>query len=256
MPSPKRPTIERLKNWRRVTPTVSSSGGTHSTGASSTLTGSASCRRASTAARSTSRPVTGTSTSSRATDPRSRLAVSWLSTPTALPVSRRRAAANSRMPASTTRTSAPTPRTVAVPMARIDGVITLSRRSEVEEEAGVPREHEVLARAAEERADHHQHGPRHDEDGEGRDGELAVLGLVGGVAVRVGSEDQADQAQAGQHHAGDHGLGGARPLEQVRRDAAGGLAGRCLLGGGTPDALARAGLGGGRVPATLGRLGP
>ncbi len=108
-PKPDRPranemTIDRLKNWRRVTPSVSSSGGTQATGGSATLTGAADSRRASTAARSTSRPVTDRPSSDSSTGPRSRRVVSLLITPSAEPVSRRRAEANSRTPASITRT--------------------------------------------------------------------------------------------------------------------------------------------------------
>jgi hypothetical protein len=112
-PKPARPkanvaTIERLKNCRRVTPMVSSSGGTHATGAlSTTLTGLSASRRATTAASSTSRPVSGAASpvSDSATGPRSRRAVSLLMTPETTSVSRRRAVASSSTPASTTRTS-------------------------------------------------------------------------------------------------------------------------------------------------------
>jgi hypothetical protein len=113
VPSANDTTIDRLKNCRRVTPTVSSSGGTHATGGSATFTGVAASRRASTAARSTSRPLARWSASDSSTGPRSRRVVSLDSTPCAEPVSRRRAEANSSTPASTTRTG--TARRMIVP---------------------------------------------------------------------------------------------------------------------------------------------
>src|SRR5690606_37947521 len=205
-PKPDRPnrndtTIDRLKNWRRVTPRVSSSGGTQATGGrSSTATGADDARRSSAAARSTSRPVTGRSPPDRSTGPRSRRTVSPLSMPWAAPVSRRRAEANSSTPASTTRTG--TAMRMIVP-----GLMVWSfLRSQLEEQAFVPGEHEVLLGAAEERTDQHEHRPRHEEDREQRDRELAVLRLVRRVAVNVGGQDQADETDAGQRHAGDHGV--------------------------------------------------
>ena len=53
---------ERLKNWRRVTPRVSASGGVHGAGAADRA-GSTAVERSATAARSTSRPVTAGSSS-------------------------------------------------------------------------------------------------------------------------------------------------------------------------------------------------
>ena len=61
-PNPARPaevkaTSPRLKNWRRVTPIVSGSGGTYGTGALGATFSSSAERSAATAASSTSRPV-------------------------------------------------------------------------------------------------------------------------------------------------------------------------------------------------------
>src|SRR5829696_1319611 len=214
-PKPDRPkantvTIDRLKNCRRVKPIVSSSGGTQATGArSSSLTGADSARRATTAARSTWRPLTRASASGRASSSpvtgrdrsrsRSRRAVSRLSVPVATPVSRRRDAANSSRPAARTSSGTAMARMVTV-------LMTLPRRSQLEEEAGVPREHEVLAGSPEERADHHEHRPEHEEDGEEGDRELTVLRLVGRVAVGVRRQDEPDEPQPRDRHAGDHGV--------------------------------------------------
>src|SRR5262245_38791183 len=193
-------TIDRLKNWRRITPMVSASGGTQATGGSTGLTGSSSWRRAATAARSTSRPVTGASSESLSwTGPRSRRLVSWLMTPEAASVSRRRAAAKRRIPARTTSTGTAMAMIVERLMVSFSG-------SQIEEQPGVPREPEVLARAPEERADEDQHRPTEHEQGEQRDGELAVCGLVGRIAVDARRQYQPDQAELGQRHARDHGV--------------------------------------------------
>src|SRR5499426_2243833 len=213
-------TMDRLKNWRRVTPSVSSSGGTQATGGGAdTLTGLAASRRAATAASSTSRPVAAGSSpcSDSATGPRSRRAVSLDITPATLSVSRRRAVANSSTPAARTSNG--------IAMARIVVVLMCGTpRSQVEEEAGVPGEHEVLAGTPEERAQHDQHRPRHQEDREQGDGVLAVFGLLGRVAVDEGGQDQADEPDARQGHARHHGVEHGEQLLQAQ-EVPGGLGG-------------------------------
>src|SRR6056297_1225338 len=76
--------------------------------------------------------------------------------------------------------------------------------SQFEEQTFDPGQDEVETRASEERADQHKHRPEHEEHRHQARHELAVLGLVGGVAVEERGQDECDQADAGKRHAGHH----------------------------------------------------
>src|SRR3954454_14228023 len=198
-PKPERPTlinvtVERLKNWRRVNPMVSASGGVQGAGAADRA-GSRAVERSATAARSISRPVTEGSSTAAGTARRSRRRVSRDSEPAPRRTSPRRAAVTKAMAARTT--------TAAMTMA-ITAVELICGTSEIEEDAVAPREGEVETRAAEERADDHEHGPEHEEDGEESDGELPVLRLVARIAIDIRRQHEGEQAHAGDGHARHH----------------------------------------------------
>ena len=111
-PKPARPaevnaTMLRLKNWRRVTPMVSGSGGTYGAGSFGSAFSSAPGDCAATAASSTSRPVGagGTSISSWPRPERSRWRVSRESAPSPRRESWRRAVTTNTATASSTSTA-------------------------------------------------------------------------------------------------------------------------------------------------------
>src|SRR3954467_14036328 len=190
-PAPVSDTVARFKNCRRLTPSASSSGGTHTAG-SDVDAATRPVTRASLTARSTERPVCAAGRSMSASLSRRR--VSRLSAP-APRTSARRAAVTSTMPANRMRT------TTAMEMISA-GLI--GGTSQVEEQAVAPRQCEVEARTSEERTDDDEHRPEHDVHGHDRDRELAILWLVGWVLVDVRSKDQQDQADTGKRDAGDH----------------------------------------------------
>src|SRR4051794_18426293 len=197
----------RLRNRRRGTPTSSGSGGTHGASAPelALTTAPPGSRRSRATPFSTSRPVVagaaGSTVRPSAARRLSRLRVSRLSSPTASPVSRRRATPAKSTTASTARTATPIP--MMAPLL-IASPCPLWSSSQVEEEPFPPGEGEVEARATEEHADHHQHGPEHEEHGHEGDRKLAVLGLVARVAVGVRRQHEREQADARDRHARDH----------------------------------------------------
>src|SRR5699024_6110682 len=101
-------------------------------------------------------------------------------------------------PAATTSTGMAMRRTVLVSIR--------PRSSQMEVGIVAPREDEVVALSPEERAGQDKDGPHHQEDGEQRYDELAVLRLRRGVAVRVGRQDEADQRNSGDRDTGHHGV--------------------------------------------------
>src|SRR5688500_14920392 len=201
MPAAISETEARLKNWRLLTPIASGSGGIHGVRPVSLSIGTkAPPVRATTPSASASAAVRATGAAGGGVAARasaSRRSVSLLSAPAPRTSDRRARVTNASAPSTTT--TAP-PRT----MAAVVLMTPPSPGSQLEEQAVAPRQDEVEAGTAEERADHHERRPEHDVHGHQRGRELAVLGLVGRVLVDVGGEDQHDQADAGNRDAGDH----------------------------------------------------
>ncbi len=153
-PRPIMPTRLRLKNWRRLTPRAIGSGATNgSSGADSTVTTSS--ERAAAAAASTSRPVGADELCPASTGlALSRFRVSR-ERPEALRSRRFEALTNTTAARTTSSTTA-----MATPMVSSCGPSGErsgngdARRSQLEEDARVPREDEVETRTSEERSDH------------------------------------------------------------------------------------------------------
>src|SRR5438309_3145921 len=182
-PMPKSWTMPRLRNWRRVTPSVSGSSGTRRAGGAGggASTTARSCSRSSTAARSTSRPVRRAAIAGSASSgaSRSRRRVSRVSSPTAVRRSRRAAVVSPTVTSIKSATGTAMATTVPADISRPPSEAS-EDESQIEDvvDPALPGEDEVEAGAPEERADDHEHGPEHHEHEHHRDGELAVLRLV------------------------------------------------------------------------------
>src|SRR3954451_20381060 len=164
-PRTKAPTMPRLRNWRRVTPSVSGSiGGSIGSWASVVVAGRAPrCSTSVFARRSISRPLgtapAPTSTSAADSSLRSFWMVSRERRPVARSMSRRR-------PVVSTMTNArKMAATIAMAM-MVDELMVRGNDLQVEEEPVTPGQREVEARPPEERADDDEDRPEHDEDRE------------------------------------------------------------------------------------------
>src|SRR4029079_1804794 len=150
-------------------------------------------RRASCAACSTSTDEVPSWTTTDFSELRSRRRVSALRCPVTRSASRRRSDEKIISATSSSSTGMAMTNTVmcALPL-------------ELEEDAVLPREHEVEAGSGEERADDDEDCPEHHEDREERDRELPGLGLVGRIAIDVRRQDQGEEPDARDGHAGHH----------------------------------------------------
>src|SRR5438445_3472340 len=105
--------------------------------------------------------------------------------------------------------------TVAIPTAMITmiGMATAiddsysSKNLKLKEDALlVPREGEVEAGTSEEAPDDDEHGPHHQEHRHHRESELPIVRLVRRVLVGERHDREEPERDAGNQHAGDHGM--------------------------------------------------